>query len=104
MVNIKGLSKAAVLAALFNHSKVQGMGIFQASRGPQIMTEADAERAIQNGDDNGNSVATGSAYYFDYLYGRVLKVNLSGDEFDEWGYDRDVGQGAAQRAIDSIRK
>ena len=41
--------------------------------------------------------------YFDYLHGRVLKVDLSGDEFDERLYDRDCGKGAAQRAVDSIR-
>ena len=41
--------------------------------------------------------------YFDYLHGRVLKVELSGDEFDERLYDRDCGEGAAQRAVDSIR-
>lgn len=40
---------------------------------------------------------------FDYLHGRVLKVDLSGDEFDERLYDRDCGAGAAQRAVDSIR-
>ena len=40
---------------------------------------------------------------FDYLKGRVLKVNLTGDEFDEWLYDRDCGIGAALKAINSIR-
>lgn len=28
-------------------------------------------------------------FSFDYLYGRVLKVDLSGDEFEESLYDRD---------------
>ena len=41
--------------------------------------------------------------YFDYHYGRVLKVDISGDEFDEYLYDRDRGNGTAARAIDSIR-
>jgi hypothetical protein len=98
MVNIKGIDKAKVLAALFNNSKVQGMGFLQASRGPQVMNEATARVAMGNGDDNGNF-----GLYFDYLFGRVLKVNISGDEFDPWGYDRDLGKGAAQRAIDSIK-
>lgn len=39
---------------------------------------------------------------YDYLYGRVMKVDLAGDEFDERLYDRDCGEGAAQRAVDSI--
>ena len=42
--------------------------------------------------------------YFDYLYGKVLKVDLSSDEFDERLYDRDCGIGAARRAINSLRK
>ena len=30
-------------------------------------------------------------------------MGLSGDEFDERLYDRDCGEGAAQRAVDSIK-
>ena len=30
-------------------------------------------------------------------------MDLSGDEFDERLYDRDCGEGAAQRAVDSVR-
>ena len=42
--------------------------------------------------------------YFDYLKGRVMKVDLSSDDsFEEWLYDRDNGKGAAQRVIDSLR-
>lgn len=41
--------------------------------------------------------------YFDYFVGRVLKVDLSGDEFDPWGYDRDNGAGAAQAVIDRLK-
>lgn len=37
--------------------------------------------------------------YFDYLKGRVMKVDLCGNEFDPWLYDRDNGRGAAARAI-----
>lgn len=40
--------------------------------------------------------------HFDYLKGRVMKVDLKGDEFDPWGYDRDNGQGAAMNAIAAI--
>ncbi len=39
---------------------------------------------------------------FDYLGGRVMKVDLSGNAFNPRLYDRDNGQGAAQAAIDSI--
>jgi len=41
--------------------------------------------------------------YFDYLKGRVMKVDLSGNELDPWGYDRDNGQGRAAEVIESLR-
>jgi len=42
---------------------------------------------------------------FDYLQGRVMKVDLSSDtEFDSWAYDRDNGQGAAAEVIEAVRK
>lgn len=41
--------------------------------------------------------------YFDYLNGKVMKVDLGQDEFDPRLYDRDNGEGAAQRAIDNLK-
>jgi len=90
MVNIKGLDKAQVLKALYDHSHVQGSGFLQAVPDGVVTVEHCA-------------MLLGNQTYFDYLHGRVLKVELSGDEFDERLYDRDCGEGAAQRAVDSIR-
>lgn len=90
MVNIKGLDKARVLKALYDHSHVQGSGFLQAVP-DGVVTVEHCEMLL------------GSQTYFDYLHGRVMKVELSGDEFDERLYDRDCGEGAAQRAVDSIR-
>lgn len=90
MVNIKGLDKARVLKALYDHSHIQGAGFLQAVPDGVVTVEHCA-------------MLLGSQTYFDYLHGRVLKVELSGDEFDERLYDRDCGEGAAQRAVDSIR-
>jgi hypothetical protein len=90
MVSIKGLSKAKVLAALYNNSRPQGMGFLHFT--PQDMTEKEAEDLLKEGT------------YFDYLKGRVMKVDLShDDEFNPWLYDRDNGAGAAQRAVDNLR-
>jgi hypothetical protein len=88
MINISKFRKAQVLAALYNNSRVQGMGVYQAK--PGIMFEKEAEALLQENTT------------FDYLYGKVMKVDLSGDEFKPHSYDRDNGEGAAQRAIDSI--
>ena len=90
MVDIKGLDKARVLKALYEHSHVQGSGFLQAVP-DGVVTVEHCEMLL------------GSQTYFDYLHGRVMKVDLSGAEFDERLYDRDCGEGAAQRAVDSVR-
>lgn len=91
MVSIKGLGKAKVLAALYNASHPQGMGFLQYT--PEDMTEQEAQALL---DQRGN-------FSFDYLKGRVMKVDIRSDELDERLYDRDNGPGAAQRAINSIK-
>ena len=90
MVDIKGLDKARVLKALYDHSHVQGSGFLQAVPDGVVTVEYCAGLLAKYS-------------YFDYLHGRVLKVDLSGDEFDERLYDRDCGEGAAQKAVDSVR-
>ena len=89
MINIKD-RKPEVLAILYNNSKPLGMGFLHYD--PKPMTVNEAKTLLEKG------------FHFDYLKGRVMKVDLSGDELDPWLYDRDNGQGAAQKAIDSINK
>lgn len=92
MINIKGLNKAEVLKALYDHSHVQGMGIYQTVPEGTVTVE------------HCQMLLDTTGYpYFDYLYGRVIKVDLSGDEFDERLYDRDCCPGAAERAVRRIR-
>ncbi len=88
MIDLKGLDKAEVLAALYNNSKVQGLGVLQAR--PGNMTTEQARHLLS--DDRPRK-------YFDYLYGSVMKIDLTGDELNPSGYDRDLGEGAAARAI-----
>jgi hypothetical protein len=89
MINIEGLNKAEILAALWNKSKTQGIS-FLANNGSNYMTKEQAEEHLK--EDT----------YFDYLNGRVMKVDLSGNEFNPALYDRDNGQGSALKAIESI--
>jgi len=89
MIDISNHSKAKVLAALYNASKPQGMGLLHYT--PEAMTEKEAEILLAEHKS------------FDYLKGRVMKVNLEKDTFDPWLYDRDNGPGAAQRAIKSTQ-
>ncbi len=91
-ISIAGLDKASVLMVLFDRSKQQGMG-FLDIRGSIPLTKEEAQEEL----------TANSGMYFDYLRGRVMKVDISGDSFDPWGFDRDNGQGAAESAIASLR-
>ncbi len=90
MINIKGLNKADVLAALYNASHPQGLGALYYE--PKDMTREEAQILIAKG------------LRFEYLKGRVMKTDLTNDEFDPWLYDRDNGPGTAERAISALRK
>ena len=91
MIDIAGKNKAQVLAALYNNSKPLGMGFLQFE--PGCMTEVETQEIL---DDHVDYLR------FDYLKGRVIKTNFSGDELDPWGYDRDNGEGAMARAIEEV--
>lgn len=92
MIDIKGMDKAKVLAALHGGSHAQGRsflhekGAISEERARELVTD---DRFVM---------------YFDYVDGRIIKCNLSGDEFDPRLYDRDCGEGAAESAIASIRE
>lgn len=101
-VSIKGLDKADVLCALVNAAKPLGMGFLQDNGKP--MTKAEAQEWIDKGrrHDMG-MVNRDEKIAFDYVKGRPIKADITGDEFDPWGYDRDQGQGMAERAIAPLR-
>lgn len=98
-IEIQVQSEEAVgmaLAALYNGSKPQGMGLLHFD--PTPMSAAQAKSLLQGGAD------------FDYLKGRVMKINLgekvvedaSGAKWlplNTWGYDRDNGESAAANTL-----
>ena len=88
-IDISKLSKAQVLAALYNASQPLGMGFLHYD--PSPMSEDEATSLLEQ------------STYFDYLKGRVMKVDLSGSAFDPWLYDRDNGEGAAARVVGSLK-
>jgi len=91
MISIIGLNKADVLAALYNATRPQGMGFRRYD--PNEMSREEAADWLRTND------------YFDYLKGRVMKVDLSSDvEFDPGLYDRDNGPGAAAAVIRRLRE
>lgn len=85
MIDISGIPKHVVLARLYAKSIPLGMGRFHFI--PNDLPKAEAEDLV-------------SKYsYFDYLHGRVMKVDISDDELDPYLYDRDNGNGAAEKAL-----
>ncbi len=88
MIDLTKHDKAEVLAALYNHSKPQGMGFLHFTS--EVMGKEEAQELLKG------------FKYFDYLKGRIMKVDLRGDELNPALYDRDNGEGAAERAIATI--
>ena len=92
-ISIQGLNKAAVLAALYNASKPQGMGFMHYDAKP--MTTEEAQQLLDSDP----------CQYFDYLKGRVMKIGLSKEEdVNTWGYNRDNGENAAEKVIETLRQ
>ena len=104
-IDISKLDKAEVLAALYNSSRQQGAGFFHA-RGKSDMTVEEAREELSMGDDHAKNfpdrMKAGRELYFDYLHGRVMKVDLSRDNLDPRLYDRDNGPGAAAIALSGL--
>lgn len=90
-MNISGLDRAAVLATLYNRSRPQGAGFIQFN--PKPMAVEEAREILDKG-----------FLYFDYLKGRVMKIDLSEDEVNTWGFNRDNGPNAAEEAIEELHK
>jgi hypothetical protein len=86
MLDISTFDRAEVLARLYNAAKPQGLGFLPFD--PKPMTTEEAKAYLDAGQTR-----------FDYLNGRVMKVNLSSPNLDNRLYDRDNGEGAAAEAL-----
>ena len=87
-MNIAKYNKAEILAALYNGSKPQGLGLLHYD--PTPMTKEEAQRCLNQ------------ATYFDYLKGRVMKIDLSTDELRTELYNRDNGEMSAENIIKEL--
>lgn len=93
-VDITGLDKARLLAALYGGARAQGMGFLQYVPGPMSIDEAREHIAA----------CFGGRLKFDYLKGRVLKVNITGDTMNTALYNRDNGDGFAEYIVQQLRE
>ncbi len=105
-LDVSDIKPEDLLAALYNAVSPSGMGFLQARPGDMTPEQASA---LLNGDEQESDYPIdrcrkkGKPAYFDYLYGRCLKVEINGKTLRTGLYDRDYGQGAAQRVVDSVR-
>jgi len=90
-----------VLCALYNNSQPLGMGFFGAIGAKQFLSDQDAREELEDRlKDRGR--VTGPVY-FDYLFGRPLKVEIPAmngevSAMDFRLYERD--NGSAERAFE----
>ena len=85
-MDISKFDKADVLRVLYNYAKPQGMGLLHYNS--EVMAKEIAQAIIDTGQT-----------YFDYLRGRVMKIDLSTNELKTALYNRDNGEGAAERLL-----
>lgn len=112
-MNIAGLSKAKVLAALYNHARPVGMSSYD-------MDEERAEELLKPQEklenwlsilDDAIGMAGGTIIqkcdpplFFDRLQGRMMNIDLTSDEVDTTGYNEINGKDAAEKIIQTLRE
>ena len=112
-VDITGLPREAVLAALYNAATPRGMGFSHYDARPM-----DAAQALRVINERGNDLLhmvhklnpgifpapkPRLTLAFDYVYGRPLKVHLVSERIDARFYDEIHGEGRAQLVVDILR-
>lgn len=100
MIDITGLDKAEVLLALYEGTGVMGLGVLQAR---SSLSLEDLRDVIENGKPRGGLFWPMEPWRIDYLFGKPVKVDLTGDSFDPGCYDLDAGEGAAEAVVTKLR-
>lgn len=101
MIEITGLDRNVVLAALCNNTPPLGMGAMN----PKAMEKITADDCAKEFEGR---IERNDVFSFDYVFGRPVKVNFvtEGDKAYIARvrlYDRDAGQGMAQKVISELR-
>ena len=108
-INVTGLDLWELLAALHNGATTPRTVVCTMQARGDITAEEAREEAQAGVRDDFRTV-NGVPFWADYLFGRPIKAFLkldpaSGEVFLARAdlYDRDSGQGAAQKVVDSLR-
>lgn len=97
-VNIQGLPKSQVLAALVNRAGGLKLGS-EHPRTNQPMSPEVAEEYIAAARKMGNP----DQLFFDSVAGRPIRADLTGDSFDPFQFDQEAGEGEAAAVITKLR-
>lgn len=90
-INIEGLNKAQILMHLWNGSRQLGLGFMHTvGQASVVMNESEAQSLIHS---------MSGSMYFDYLRGRVMKIDLSRPMMETALYNRDNGFEAAETIL-----
>ncbi len=112
MIDIKGIDKAELLAALVNGARPdtaievrpsEELGFGRLQDDGKGMSTEEAQTWIDEVRSHDTVTFANKRLSFDYVKGRPINSNIAGDEFDERLYDRDQGQGAAAAVVARLR-
>lgn len=95
-IDIRGIDKAALLAALFNAARFTGPAP-EGWGSTYLMTLRDAQSILQQ------RKPTGWGARFWKLIGRPIYADLGVDDLNPIGYDRRNGPGAAAAVVAELR-
>lgn len=93
IVDITGLNKEDVLRVLYNAAKPLN-NLLAITMGREVMMPYTAKNIIRS---------KGNYLYFDYIYMRPMKIDITTNSVDTSLYNRDNGANAAENAVNQLR-
>lgn len=103
MIDVRDIDRAELLAALYNATRPVGRGAMHDLC--RDMTVAEARVALEEQRQQQRGLGRlGIIAYFDYLYGRPIKLDVEQDALDFYNYDDDAGAGTGKRVVEALRQ
>lgn len=103
VIDIRDLDRAELLAALYNATHAVGRGALHDLG--RDMTVAEARAALDEQRHAQRRLShLGLIAYFDFLYGRPIKLDVEQDVVDFYLYDNDAGHGTGKRVVEALRQ
>lgn len=98
MIDIARIPKAVLLMELFNAMPPAESGPYRGVK--MTMTRKRAMKFIKSR----RAYQDRFPFEFRELEGRLIEIDITTGEFDPWLYNRDNGEGVAERVVKELRK